>query len=328
MRNSWKLGVYAALCASVVIAGCGDDDGEDGNNGGAGSGGGGTSNKAGSSGSAGKANGGSSSGSGGTAGAMAGSGGKAGGGGTAGSGGTAGNGGTAAGTAGTGNDMGGEGGTGGTGVGGEGGAGGNPPDCTGEDSFGGAEGEGGSGGAAPDFESALILIDDIQVKDGATLEHQWQFADDTQISTLLPGNNPGDKWSRWYGAVNTGSEIGFSCDGNPAAGSLKNLVPFTAANQYHELGVPFAPEDYTGFTITAKVKLVSGGKNDAACPARVALYVIGPDTKVADVITPITGPGVALDEGAWVVVTQTVTAATGTTTIDRIGFNLNTYACQ
>jgi hypothetical protein len=322
MRNSWKLGVYAALGASVAIAGCGDDDGEAGASGG----GGGGVNKAGSSGSAGKANGGSSSGSGGSGNggsagsATAGNGGKAGAGGTGGAAGAA----ATAGTAGSSNDMGGasDGGTGGGG--GAGGDGGNPPECMGEDSFGG---EGSGGGAAP-FESAVILIDDIQVKDGAALEHQWQFADDTQISTALPGNNPGDKWSRWYGAINIGSEIGFSCEGNPAAGSLKNLVPFSAANQYHELGVPFAPEDYTGFVITAKVKLVSGGKNDAACPARVALYVVGPDTKVGNDIVPITGPGVALAEGTWVNVTQTVTAATGTTTIDRLGLNLNTYACQ
>jgi hypothetical protein len=324
MRNSWKLGVYAALGASVAIAGCGDDDGEAGASGG----GGGGVNKAGSSGSAGKANGGSSSGSGGSGNggsagsATAGNGGKAGAGGTGGAAGAAGT----AGTSGSSNDMGGasDGGTGGGGGGGEGGDGGNPPECMGEDSFGG---EGGGGGAAP-FESAVILIDDIQVKDGAALEHQWQFADDTQISTALPGNNPGDKWSRWYGAINIGSEIGFSCEGNPAAGSLKNLVPFSAANQYHELGVPFAPEDYTGFVITAKVKLVSGGKNDAACPARAALYVVGPDTKVGNDIVPIIGPGIALAEGTWVNVTQTVTAATGTTTIDRIGLNLNTYACQ
>jgi hypothetical protein len=341
MRNSWKLGVCAALLTSVAFMGCSDDSGDDDGDGG--SAGGGTAGRAGSAGSAGKPIGGSSSGSGGTAAGKSGSGaggtagtagGSAGSAGTAGSAGSAGTAGSAgsAGTAGTGGSAGtggtdaggapGDGGMGGT-SGGEGGASGNPENCI-DTSLGGAENDSGGAGGAPAYDTAVILIDDIQVKDGATLKHQWQFADEAIVSVAVPPDNPGDRWSRYYGPLNATSSIGLGCDGEPAAGSLYNMIPFSDANQYHELGVPFAQEDYTGYTISAKVKLVSGGKDDAACPARVALYIGGGQIAGNVVI----GPGVALEQGEWVDVTMTVAEATGTDKVDRLGFNLNTYACQ
>jgi hypothetical protein len=198
-------------------------------------------------------------------------------------------------------------------------------------SYGGAADDGGLAGAAgaPAIGSAVILIDNVVVKDGVAVKHQWQFASDAQISDTSTPTNPGDEWSRYfYGDPASPSGAGahdvFSCDGNPTAGSLKNLIPFSDVNQYYINGVPFAAEDYTGFTISAKVKLVSGGKNDEACPARASLYVGGGQI-VGNIIT---GPGVALAQGSWVDVTMTVAEATGTDAVDRVGFNLNTYACQ
>jgi hypothetical protein len=320
MKNSWKLGMFTALCASIAFLGCGDDDDDAMNTGGGGSsaGKGGTS-----AGNGGKTtNGGTSAGN-----TMGGT--------TAGKGGSGGNGGSS---------MAGKGGGGGTApVGGaadggtaplggasEGGAAGSG-ECV-EDAVGGAgsdvAGAAGAGGAAS-VGTAVILIDNVVVKNGATVVHQWQFADATQISNSFTPTNPGDKWSRYfYGDPSSKSGAGASnllakCDGNPAPGSLKNVVPFTDANQYYEVDVPFAPEDYTGLSVTAKVKLVSGGKPDAACPARATLYVIGANTG-----GPKNGAGVALPEGQWVDASLTLADEAGVDTIDRLGVNLNTYGCQ
>jgi hypothetical protein len=312
--------MFAAVCASVAFLGCGDDDDDSTSAGGKGG-------SAGSSaGSAGKAAGGTSAGNT-TGGTAAGTGGKGGAtnGGTGGSG-TAGKGGSG-GTAPLGGASEGGASGGGTSEGGAAGSG----ECV-EDAVGGAgsdvDGAAGAGGQAS-VGTAVILIDNVVVKNGATVVHQWQFADATQISNSFTPTNPGDKWSRYfYGDPASKSGAGASnllakCDGNPAPGSLKNVVPFTDANQYYEVDVPFAPEDYTGFSVTAKIKLLSGGKPDAACPARATLYVIGANTG-----GPKNGAGVALPAGQWVDASLTVADEVGVDTIDRLGVNLNTYGCQ
>jgi len=246
--------------------------------------------------------------------------------------GSAGNGGTAAGGKG-GSGGAANGGKGGTAPNGgamsEGGAGGaGPEDCM-EDAIGGAGQDDGSGGDGPGIDTAVVLLDNVVVKKAAVAKWQWQFDDAKQISDSYTPTNPGDKWSRYfYGDPASKSGAGarnpFSkCDGSPAPGSLKSIIPFTAANQYYELDVPFAVEDYTDYVISARVKLVSGGKPDAACPARAGFYIVGANTNGA-----INGPGVALKEDTWVDVTMTVAAATGTDKIDRLGLNVNTYACQ
>jgi hypothetical protein len=108
------------------------------------------------------------------------------------------------------------------------------------------------------------------------------------------------------------------CDGDPAAGSLKAVVPFSAADQYFELGVPFAAADYSDTTVTARVKLISGGKPDAACPVRGQLYTTGTTPKND-------APGFALVEGQWI--TLTMELGTGFAGTDRVGIRLNTYGC-
>ena len=304
--------MFAALCASVAFMGCGDDDDDSMSTAGKGGSSAGTGGSA-------AGNGGKNAGGTSTGGTTAGNGGKAGAttGGTGGTA-TAGSGGTAP--------------IGGAPEGGasEGGAAGSG-ECV-EDAVGGAgtdvAGAGGAGGA-PSVETAVVLIDNVVVKNGAAVVHEWQFANAAQISNSFTPDNPGDKWSRYfYGDPASKSGAGASnllakCDGNPAPGSLKNVVPFSDANQYYEVDVPFAPEDYTGFIVTAKVKLLSGGKPDAACPARATLYVIGANTG-----GPKNGAGVALVQGQWVDASLTVADEAGADTIDRLGVNLNTYGCQ
>jgi hypothetical protein len=110
-----------------------------------------------------------------------------------------------------------------------------------------------------------------------------------------------------------------ACDGNPAAGSLKNVIPFVAASQYYEASVLFAPHDYSSAVVSAKVKLVSGGAEDITCPAHALLYGINGGTETPD--TPIT-----LTAGSWQDLTLAV-PATGFTMLDELGIRVTTYPC-
>jgi hypothetical protein len=100
---------------------------------------------------------------------------------------------------------------------------------------------------------------------------------------------------------------------------MKTVIPFADVDQYFELGCPFAAADFSNTTVTARLKLISGGKPDAACPVRGEIYITGPDPAVP------AGAAVPLIEGQWVTLTLAVGAgATGT---DRVGIRLNTYGC-
>lgn len=325
MRNSLKLGVFAALCASVAFIGCSDDD--DDGDGTSGSGGGGAMNKAGSSGSAGKANGGSSSGTGGKAnggsgGATAGTagvGGKATGG-TAGSGGSggsnAGSGGSNAGSDAGGAPVGGEGGA--PSEGGAGGAG----ECV-EEEIGGAGGVDSGAGGESGYQTAIVLVDNIIVKDGATTETSWLFENGADIADST-ANNVGGKWLRPdFGFVppnitlEAGSHNVFAkCDGNPA-GSMKLVIPFTGAAEYFEVHNGFAAGTWDDYTVTADVMLVSGGAPEANCPGHAELFINGS-------VGGGKGPSKLLKQGEWVALGLTAPAAA---TIDRIGVRVTTYAC-
>lgn len=313
MTNSWKLWLCTGLCVTATIVGCGDDDDSSNTNGGSG-------NQAGSAGSsagkAGSGNGGSSSGS-----ANGGSAGKGGSGGSS-NGGSAGGGGKAgASNGGTAPAIGGEGGAQG-GVGGaEGGAG--PVDCM-EEAIGGAGPEG--AGGAPAATTAYVLVDNITVKNGATVVKAWAFDDGADILDVVKGD-VGDKWLRPpfdTGADNLAysspyaHDVFSKCDGKPA-GSLLNVVPFEKAAQYYKLSIGFAPADWSGYTVTADVKLVSGGNQSGACDVNAKLYVQdGADNK--------SGTAVQLNVGdGWKSMTLTVPAST---TVDHLSVNISDYTCN
>lgn len=308
MTNSWKLGLCAALCVATTIVGCGDDDDSTNSNGGSG-------NQAGSAGSsagkAGNGNGGSSAGN--NNGGNAGKGGNAGSanGGSAGGGGKAGSGGTAP-------AMGGEGGEGGA-EGGMGGAG--PMDCM-EESVGGASD--GAGGAAS-AETAVVLVDNVTVKNGNTVVKTWAFADGSDILDVVKGDI-GDKWLRPpfdTGADNLAYSSPFAhdvfakCDGKPA-GSLMNIVPFTKAAQYYKLSIGFAQADWSGYVVSADVKLVSGGNREGACDVNAKLFV-------QDGAGDKAGTAVQLNVGdGWKSMTLTVPAST---MVDHLSVSISDYTC-
>lgn len=309
MNNTWKLGWSAALVACVAFMGCSSDD-DEGDEGAAGRGG-----------SAGSSVGGTSSGAGGsaTAGSATAGTGAGGKGGTA-AGGSGGSGGSGAGTAGA---------AGSAGVssgGGEGGAGGSGEECE-DDALGGAAPDDGSGGAggAPLVETAVVVIDNVVVKNGETVVKTWAFADGTDILDDVVGD-VGDKWCRPpfdQGAGNLAYSSPLSrnvfskCEGKPA-GSLKNIVPFTQAGQYYKLSIGFAPADWSGFVITADVMLVSGGNHEGACAANAAIFV--QDGSPAN-----TGAAVQLNPGQWKSATFTVPAST---MVDHLSFNISNYTCN
>ncbi|HVY29077.1 MAG TPA: hypothetical protein VHB79_21110 [Polyangiaceae bacterium] len=314
MRNSWKLGLFAALCVSTAMVGCGDDDDSTSNTGGSGgssAGKGGSTNNGGSSaGKGGTTSGGTSTGGKGGA-TSGGSGGKGGTGGTAGKGGTASGGGEGGAAAGA--DTGGAGGAGGAG------------ECM-EEAVGGAapEGAGGAGGA-PAAETAVVLFDNITVKNGATVVKTWAFDNGNDIADVLKGD-VGDKWLRPPFDTNPvnlaysspyAHDVFAKCDGKPA-GSLAAIVPFTAAAQYYKMGIGFASADWSGYTITADIKLVSGGNNEGACGMQAGLFV-------QDGAGPLTGERTYLNVvDGWKTMTLTVPASTN---VDHLSIIISDYTC-
>lgn len=185
----------------------------------------------------------------------------------------------------------------------------------------------GSGGA-PGASTAIVLLDNVVVTKAAAILIQWQFVDGTAISnTSATDAPPADKWARSaYGYTVSGnagaSDAFLACAGNPTGGSLKNIAPFTAADQQYEVRVAGAALDLSGATLTAKIKLVAGGKPDANCPVRATLYAIN------NVGGTNTDPSAAtLKVGQWVDATLTV-PATGFTAVGLVGLRLNTFSCN
>lgn len=323
MKNSLKLGFVLGLAATSVFAGC--SSGSDDVNGGAGAPSAGRSGAAtagaptagapaggASNGGGGASNGGASAGSGGAK-AGAGGGSSAGAGGSsAGAGGAAGSGGSAAGAGGS-----------SAGAGGSAAGAGGAATCA-DENTGLPTGAAGAGSAT----TAVVLIDNVVVKKGAATAVEWQFANGTTIVDAAAGDTPtADKWSRSnYGYTVSGSagaaNTFLACAGSPAAGSLKNIVPFTAIDQQYEVRVPFAAADFSGATITASLKLVGGGRPDATCPVKAWIYIVnnvGGTQSDANVIP--------LELGKWKAATLTV-PATGFDKVGLLGLRLTTFACQ
>ncbi|HXK19363.1 MAG TPA: hypothetical protein VNG33_16245 [Polyangiaceae bacterium] len=334
MRNSWKLGLFAALGASVTFVGCSDGATPDASGSGASTSGAGKGGSAGGTtiNISGTTSGGSSAGTTTTGGASAGS--TTGGSTTAGSAGHAGSGGSA------GTTTGGASGSGGASAGSGGsaaGSGGSAAGSGGSSSGAGGTG-GGSGGVCDDGDgfsaagsggvgsvvTAIVLVDNVIVKDAAAAAYKsWVFADATDILDDKVGN-VGDKWVRFpfdAGSIgnNTGAHDVFSkCDGNPK-GSLKTVVPFTMAGQYFEVGLGFASHDWSNYTVTADVKLLSGGNSQAGCPGHAELFINGAGG-------PTVGPSQLITTGGWVALALTA-PATGATAIDHLGVRITSYTC-
>ena len=231
------------------------------------------------------------------------------------------------------------GGTGGTG-GSASPSAGAPPVAT-----GGASTAGGAGpcpdettGSVPKSSSkvtpAIVLVDDVVVQDAkqSRVIAEWQFADGATIADTETDPRPGNKWSRTslFGDLNKVSRVPgahstfLACDGVPADGSLKNLIPFSLSAQYYEVSALFQPADYSGNVVTAKVKLVAGGAPDDSCPAHAMLYGIG-ITGSQSAETP--NEPTTLTAGVWLSLTLTV-PGTGFSKLGELGVRVTTYSCM
>jgi hypothetical protein len=225
-------------------------------------------------------------------------------------------------------------GGGGASAGGAGGAAGGPSGGAGGASAGALncpdELNGAAGTPTVPASTALVVLDDVVIHDATNTKilFQWQFADGTVIADTTTDPRPADKWSRsqFFGDVNKisrapGAHSTFlACDGDPDVGSLKNIIPFTAASQYYEVSALFAAHDYTSATVTANVKLVTGGAEDVTCAAHALLYAISAGTETPNF--PVT-----LTEGVWKALTLSV-PATGFTAVGELGIRVTTYPCQ
>jgi hypothetical protein len=311
MRRQKSNRVVCLLATIVAIAfapGCGDDDtsaasGTGGNSGGGRGGSSGSPSTGGSGGNAGTTS--TGGGSGGTSGG-AGNGGAAGSGGGA-TGGSAGSGGSA-GAAGAAGGSGGTSGSGGVGGSGGGGTGGEPMDA-------GPIGPDGSQGVSYTFDVSGELLG-------------WHYAPYGSTSTSpSPTNPPTDP----NNLANQSSPLVWdSDDANnriDASGSLKATVPFRANGDRIDLQA-FSTgnnvRDWTGYIITAKVKLVSGGNLSPACPLRAWLY-ISTSPSYATQLSPV----VDLSVGNWVTVIYDLALSTlDLTQINQTGVQITTGTCS
>jgi hypothetical protein len=244
--------------------------------------------------------------------------------------GTGGSGGKAGGTAGTGaagssaaGTTGGGAGTAGGGTGGGtagSGAGGMDAaaDAPADTAAGGADG--GTGSDAMDAVPEAVKPDGGQ---GVT----YMFPTDGQAWAYTPYGSTGGAPPSANNLATLSAPIGWDAtndaDGVATSGSLKGTVKFTAAGDridFQAFTSATPKYDWTGYTISAKVKLVSGGNINATCPLTAWLYV----SQAPDYMTRAS-PVVNLSTGNWVTITYDVATATiDITKINQMGVQITT----
>ena len=124
-----------------------------------------------------------------------------------------------------------------------------------------------------------------------------------------------NKISRAPGAHST-----FLACGNPDVLRPEKYHPVHFASQYYEVSALFAAHDYTSATVTANVKLVTGGAEDVTCAAHALLYAISDGTENAG-LTRYADRGSL--EGA-----HALGARNALTAVDELGVRVTTYPCQ
>jgi hypothetical protein len=109
------------------------------------------------------------------------------------------------------------------------------------------------------------------------------------------------------------------------SGSLQGTVPFRADGDridFEAFSAPWAKYDWTGYTISAKVKLVSGGRVSPGCPLRAWLYV----SAIPNYATTLSA-AVDLSTGSWVTLTYDMAdAGVDVTLIQQLGIQVTTGA--
>ena len=111
-----------------------------------------------------------------------------------------------------------------------------------------------------------------------------------------------------------------------ASGSLKATVPFAANGDRIDVQA-FSTgndvRDWTGYVVTAKVKLVSGGNVSPVCPLQAWLY-ISTSPSYATTLSPV----VDLSAGNWVTVTYDLALSNlNLSQINQMGIQITTGTC-
>jgi hypothetical protein len=120
-------------------------------------------------------------------------------------------------------------------------------------------------------------------------------------------------------------DMGNDADNKATSGSIKGTVPFKAVGDridFQAFSQATGKYDWTGYQVSAKVKLVSGGNIAPNCPLYAYLYV-----SQADNYDTRTSPKVALQTGAWSTVTfDLATATINIKAINQLGIQIDTGA--
>jgi hypothetical protein len=104
---------------------------------------------------------------------------------------------------------------------------------------------------------------------------------------------------------------------------MRNVIAFTDAAQIYEARIPFNASDYSGFTVSANVKLAAGGCEVG--PVLAELYAVSG----TDPYPLVTGAAIDIyDDDLWKGVTLTITDSTPFETTDSIGLRVHTQACN
>jgi hypothetical protein len=146
----------------------------------------------------------------------------------------------------------------------------------------GAAGASGAAGAAGSpvpvaVTPAVLDVDSVVVRRGADVvpDFDFQFGAAEQVAATFRVNQYA---CTPQALCQGGVTLGFSADGEDG-GSMRVSAPFTALRQIVESSHPVSLvlcdnlRDLTRTVATARVKLVSGGSTDPACPAAAWLFV-------------------------------------------------------
>lgn len=162
-----------------------------------------------------------------------------------------------------------------------------------------------------------------------SMAKSWKFDLNTDGWTLsrygsTPNNMP-DAADNLAKLSTLGWDMGNDAANSATSGSLKGVVPFTKVGEridFQAFSQAAGKYDWTGYTVSAKVKLVSGGNIAPGCPLHAWLYA----SQAPDYNTPL-GPKVALQTGVWVTLTFDVSsAAFNVKAVNQLGIQVETGA--
>jgi hypothetical protein len=119
-----------------------------------------------------------------------------------------------------------------------------------------------------------------------------------------------------------------AADGNPKKGAAKITIPFTTIDEQLDFNSLFndARENWTGFKARARIKLVSGGNTNAACPNKAWIYVTS-----GDAYTFARGTALPLTSGWQSLAFDFAVPADGSvdlTAVNQLGIQILSYHCE